>query len=209
LEKNNYDAFTAHFDIFSADGRFKQLPLYAASHLLAQGYGYSAEGDTLCASMVAAAHTLGEGGANFTEMYAMDFERKAIIFCHAGEGNWATHSRNKPPRLIDRYLGEGGLENPPTFIFTPEPGPATLVSLLSLGGGKFRLIVAAGEILPKNDLRYCEMPYFFWSPYCGVEPCVEAWLRSGGAHHEVINLGDLRRRWKFLCDILGIEYYEI
>jgi L-arabinose isomerase len=209
LEQNNYDAFTAHFDLFAADGRFKQLPLYAASQLLAEGYGYAAEGDSMCASMVAAAHTLGEGNANFTEMYAMDFEKKAIIFCHAGEGNWASHRRDVKPRLIDRYLGEGGLENPPTFIFTPEPGPATLTSLVSLGGKKFRLVAAQGEILSKNDLRRCEMPYFFWRPQSGVEPCVEAWLRAGGTHHEVISLGDMRQRWKMLCGMLQIEYCEI
>jgi L-arabinose isomerase len=209
LDWNHYDAFTAHFDIFAADGRFKQLPLYAASQLLAEGYGYAAEGDSVCASLVAAAHTLGMGGANFTEMYGMDFNQQAILFCHAGEGNWAIHRRDVKPRLIDRYLGEGGLENPPTFIFTPRIGPATLVSMVSLGDRKFRLIVTQGEILAKNDLRRCEMPYFFWRPRNGVEPCVEAWLRLGGTHHEVINLGDLRRRWQMLCDMLRIEYCEI
>lgn len=209
LGQNHYDAFTAHFDIFAADGRFRQLPLYAASMLLAEGYGYAAEGDSVCASMVAAAHTLGAGGANFTEMYGMDFKQQAILFCHAGEGNWTTHRLDVKPRLIDRYLGEGGLENPPTFIFTPRVGPATLVSLVSLGGGKFRLVAALGETLDKNDLRRCEMPYFFWRPNSGMESCVEAWLRLGGTHHEVINLGDLRPRWKMLCDMLGIEYYEI
>ncbi|GHV70585.1 L-arabinose isomerase [Spirochaetia bacterium] len=209
LEQNRYDAFTAHFDLFAADGRFKQLPLYAASHLLAEGYGYAAEGDSMCASMVAAAHTLGAGGANFTEMYGMDFKQQAILFCHAGEGNWSTHREDIKPRLIDRYLGEGGLENPPTFIFTPRVGPATLVSLVSLGGGKFRLVAAQGEMLDKNDLRRCEMPYFFWRPRNGVEPCVEAWLKQGGTHHEVISLGDLRPRWKMFCDMLKIEYCEV
>ena len=209
LEQNHYDAFTAHFDTFAADGRFRQLPLYAASHLLAEGYGYAAEGDSVCASLAAAAHTQGAGGANFTEMYGMDFKRQAILFCHAGEGNWSIHREDVKPRLIDRYLGEGGLENPPTFIFTPRPGTATLVSLVSLGTGKFRLVAALGEILPDNNLRRCEMPYFFWRPKSGVEQCVETWLRLGAPHHEIINSGDLRRRWKMFCDMHMIEYCEI
>lgn len=209
LQENEFDAVTAHFDIFAADGRFKQLPLYAASQLLAEGYGYAAEGDSVCASMVAAAHTLGDGDANFTEMYAMDFDKQAIIFCHAGEGNWATHREDIRPRLIDRYLGEGGLENPPTFIFTPKVGRATLTSLVSVEGGKMRLLVATGEILAKSDLQNCEMPYFFWKPDSGIESCVEAWLRNGGTHHEVINIGDVSARWRMLCDMLDIEYVQV
>lgn len=209
LEEKGYSAYTAHFDQFADDARFKQLPLYAASNLLAEGYGYAAEGDYTCASMVAAAHALGSADANFTEMYTMDFAKQAIIFCHAGEGNWATHNRDKNVRLIDRYLGEGGLSNPPTHIFTPQPGRATLTSLVYAGNGKFRLVLALGDILPKNDLTGCEMPYFFWRPDVGLEKCVESWLTLGGTHHEVINLGDLSTRWQMLCKMLGVEYMEV
>ena len=209
LEDQEMQAFTAHFDQFSDDKRFKQLPLYAASNLLAEGYGYAAEGDFMCASMVAAAGALGNNDANFTEMYTMDFVKKAIIFCHAGEGNWATHRKDMKVRLIDRYLGEGGLENPPTHIFTPEVGRATLTSLMYKGEGKYGLVLAMGDMLPKSDLIGCEMPYFFWRPDVGVEACVEGWLKNGGTHHEVINLGDVKRRWQMLCNMLGVEYIEV
>lgn len=209
MQDKGFDAVTAHFDQFADDGRFKQLPLYAASNLMAEGYGYAAEGDAMCASMVAAAHTIGNNDANFTEMYTMDFEKDAIIFCHAGEGNWATCRSDMKPKLIDRYLGEGGLENPPTPIFTPQFGAATLTSLVALEGDKFRLVVAKGDILPKSDMKRCEMPYIFWQPYSGIEKCVEGWLENGGTHHEVINLGDVTNRWKMLCKMLDIEYVEV
>lgn len=209
LVEKGLDAFTAHFDVFGDDKRFRQLPLMAASHLMAEGYGYAAEGDMMCASMVSAAHSIGDNDANFTEMYTMDFVKRAIIFCHAGEGNWNTCRNDMKPRLIDRFLGEGGLENPPTPIFTPKYGPATLTSLVALEGNKFRLVAAKGDILPKSDMKRCEMPYIFWSPDSGVEKCVEGWLSNGGTHHEVINLGDVRRRWKMLCSMLDIEYVEL
>lgn len=209
LKMHGYDAFTAHFDQFKSDGRFRQLPLYAASRLLAEGYGYAAEGDSVCASMVAAAHHLGRFDANFTEMYMLDFAKQAIIFCHAGESNWATHCEGIKPRLVDRFLGEGGLENPPTILFPMKTGPATISSLVSMGGHRFRLITALGVILPQADLKRCEMPYFFWRPDSSMETCVEGWLNAGGTHHEVINLGDLRARWKILCGILDIEYVEL
>jgi L-arabinose isomerase len=205
LEEKDYGAFTAHFDQFVADGRFRQLPLYAASNLMAEGYGYAAEGDFLCASIVAAAHAIGRNDGHFTEMYAMDFARKAILFCHAGEGNWAVCRKDRKPRLIDRYLGEGGLENPPTHLFTPQYGPATLTSLAAIQGETFRFVLARGEVLSKPELQRCEMPYFFWRPNSGVELCVESWLKCGGTHHQVLNLGDVGRRWEMLADMLGVE----
>jgi L-arabinose isomerase len=209
LENRGFDAYTAQFDQFAADGRFLQLPLYAASCLMADGYGYAAEGDAMCASMVAAAHTIGNNDANFTEMYTMDFTKGAILFCHAGEGNWATCRKDMKPKLIDRYLGEGGLDNPPTPIFTPQFGPATLTSLVALEGNRFRLVLAKGEILPKSDMERNEMPYFFWKPESGIETCVEAWLYNAGTHHEVINIGDVSRRWEMLCKMMDIEYVEV
>ena len=209
MDANGLDAFTAHFDIFAEDGRFKQLPLLAASHLMADGYGYAAEGDSMCAAMVAAAHCLGDDDANFTEMYAMDFKRNAIIFCHAGEGNWATHRKDVKPQIIDRFLAEGGLANPPTPRFTPEVGRATLTSLASVCGEKFRLIVAMGDMMPDNNMPNNEMPYFFWKPDCSPAQCVQKWLKNGGTHHEVINLGDISRRWEMLADMLDVECVHI
>ncbi len=205
LDERDMDAFTAQFGIFAEDGRFKQLPLLAASHLLADGYGYAAEGDCLCAAMVAAAHCLGDDNANFTEMYTMDFKRDAIIFCHAGEGNWATHRTDVRPQIIDRFLAEGGLSNPPTPRFTPRVGRATLTSLAPVCGDKFRLLICNGDMLPDNNMINNEMPYFFWRPDCGAGKCVESWIRNGGTHHEVINLGDVSRRWEMLADMLDVE----
>lgn len=209
LETNQYDGFTAHFDLFGQDGRFRQLPLYAASKLMGEGYGYAAEGDVICAAMVKAGHILGNGPANFTEMYMMDRKTEAILFCHAGEGNYKSADEKEKPRLIDRYLGEGGLENPPTILFLPKAGRAVLVSLVSVKGERFRLVVSKGEILDKGDLDRCEMPYFFFRPDTGVKNCVEAWLKQGGTHHEVICPGDVSNRWKMLCSMLDIEYVEV
>ena len=61
------------------------------------------------------------GRANFSEMYMMDFARDAILLCHAGEGNWALCRKDRKPFLMDRVFLEGGLSNPPTPIFCPEP----------------------------------------------------------------------------------------
>ena len=128
LETNGYAGYTAHFEEFGADGRFTQLPLLAASSLMADGYGYAAEGDATAAMWMAAMVALC-GEADFSEMYMMDLPREAILMCHAGEGNWAMCRHDRKPFLMDRVFNEGGLSNPPTPIFCPEPGPVGVMSL--------------------------------------------------------------------------------
>ncbi len=207
LEEHQYAGYTAHFEEFGADGRFSQLPLLAASSLMADGYGYAAEGDASCAMLGAAMHRLC-GLSNFSEMYMMDLPRNAILFCHAGEGNWQAARKDKKPFLANRVFGEGGLSNPPTPLFTPQPGPCAVMSLAYLNGG-FRLVYAEGEVLDKCDLTRCDMPYMFFAPKSGVQNCVRAWMEAGGTHHEVVVYGEYKNRIRLFCRLLGIELAEV
>ena len=128
---------------------------------------------------------------------------------HMGEGNWKVARKDRPVKLIDRELGIGGLGNPPTAVFMAEPGPATLASLVALGGEKYRLVVAFGEILDTEELPAIEMPYFQFKPLNGVRKCLDRWLKHGGTHHQCLNLGDNRGTWQLFCEYLGIEYAEV
>ena len=206
LEQNGYAGYTIHFDEFGADGRFTQLPFLAASSLMAEGYGYAAEGDATTTALGAIMNRLC-GESNFSEMYMMDFARKAILLCHAGEGNWATAASK--PYLMDRIFNEGGLSNPPTPVFTPRPGRAAVLSLVHEGGENFKLVMAQGEILPDHDLTRCDMPYMFFRPDSGVEACVTRWLGEGGTHHETIVLGEHAARIRLWCRLCGIVLVEL
>lgn len=208
LEDGEYAGFSAHFDTFKGDGRFDQINMLAASNLMAEGYGYAAEGDTNTACMVAGAHVLDED-AHFTEMYAMDFSRGSMLMSHMGEGNWKVGRKDEPVRLANRELGIGDLDNPPTTVFRVEPGPATIVSLVHLSGEKFRLVVAQGEVLDSQKYPTIEMPYFHFKPDTGLRACNDGWLKAGGTHHQTLLRGDQRRKWQMLCRILGVEYVEV
>lgn len=205
LEQGCYDAFTLHFEVMSADGRFEFLPFLAASNLMADGYGYAAEGDAMCAAALSMAMEMTNRRATFSEMYAMDFKEQALLLCHAGEGNYAIAHTLAKPRLLNKVFNEGGLSNPPTPYFTPEPGRATIVSFAPGIGDRFRFVVSSGEILARHDLGGCEMPYMFFRPDCGMERCVEGWLCNGGTHHEVITLGDTVGLWKMIASMSGID----
>jgi L-arabinose isomerase len=208
LVEGGFGAYTAHFDAIGEDGRFRRLPLAAASTLMAKGYGYAAEGDVLTACLVSAGHTL-IGDAHFTEMYAMDFPSDSVLMSHMGEGNWKIARSDRPVKLIKRPLGIGRLEDPPTFLFQYQPGPATLATLVSLEGERFRLVVAEGENLDTQELPALEMPYGQFRPASGVRACLNGWLAAGGPHHEVMNLGHHAAAWRDFCNMAGIEFVQV
>jgi L-arabinose isomerase len=208
LDERGYRAYSTHFDAIGEDGRFARLPLAAASALMAEGYGYGAEGDALAAAMVYAGHQL-IGDGHFTEMYAMDFPSDSILMSHMGEGNYAIARTDRPVRLIKRSLGIGRLADPPTFLFQYRPGPATLASLVSLGGERFRLVVAEGENLDSAELPALEMPYGQFRPASGLRECMNAWLANGGTHHMVMNLGHHAADWRDFCLLAGIEFVTV
>ena len=208
LRERGFGAYSAHFDAIGEDGRFTSLPLAAASTLMAKGYGYGAEGDVLTACLVSAGHEL-IGDAHFTEMYAMDFPSESVLMSHMGEGNWKIARSDRPVRLIKRPLGIGRLGDPPTFLFQYQPGPATLASLVSLGGERFRLVVAEGENLDSPELPALQMPYGQFRPASGLRTCLNGWLASGGTHHEVMNLGHHAASWRVFCQLAGIEFIQV
>jgi L-arabinose isomerase len=208
LEAGGYSGFAIHFEPVGKDGRFNQLPLLAASDLMADGYGYGAEGDTNSTALLCASQSL-IGEAHFSEMYAMDFELGSVLISHMGEGNWKVARRDRPIRLIDRELGIGGLGNPPTAVFSAQPGRATTASLVPLEGDLYRLVVGTGEVLDTPELSKVEMPYFHFRPDGDLKDFMNSWLHNGGTHHFCTNLGEHVPRWRYLAELLDIDFVEI
>ncbi len=208
LQEGGYAGFTFHFDSLGGDGRFRQLPLLGASNLMADGYGFAAEGDVNTASLMCAAQTMC-GDAHFSELYAMDWELQSVLVSHMGEGNWRIARRDRPIRLIDRPLGIGGLENPPTPVFAAEPGPATTAALVQIDGERMRLVVGYGTVLDTPELPKVEMHHFHFRPDAGLEPFMDRWLELGAPHHFVTTLGDHRSRWRVFAEQLALEHEEI
>lgn len=208
LVAHGYSGVSVYFNAPADDGRFRQLPLLAASNLMAKGYGYGGEGDVLSTVLVTIGHLL-RPDATFTEMYAMDFARGSILMSHMGEGNWKIARPDRPVRLVDRPLGIGGLDNPPTTVFSAQPGPATLATLVTRPAGGFRLILSKGEILDTEEMANVEMPYYHYRPDTGVAACLNGWLTHGGSHHQCLHLGDVEAEWRLFCELTGIEFVRV
>ena len=139
----------------------------------------------------------------------MDFKLGSVLISHMGEGNWKVARHDRPVRLIDRELGIGGLGNPPTAVFSAEPGPATTASLVPLEGEAYRLVVGTGEVLDTPELSKVEMPYFHFRPEGDLKEFMNSWLHNGGTHHFCTNLGEHVPRWRYLAELLDIDFVEI
>ncbi|PKL22491.1 MAG: arabinose isomerase [Spirochaetae bacterium HGW-Spirochaetae-4] len=208
LIENRFNGFSANFGVFAEDGRFKQINMLAASNLMAKGYAYSNEGDVHTAALVGAGHTL-VGDAHFTEMYSLDYEKDSALMSHMGEGNWKIARKDRPIKLIDRELEIGGLDNPPTVVFSAQPGPGTLVSLAPLDDVDYRLVICNGSILDTPEYKNVPMTYFHFKPDTGIRSAMDNWMRYGGTHHQTLTLGTHGRRWEMLCDMLKIAYEKV
>lgn len=208
LDQNGYNAFTANFNAFKDDGRISQLPILGASNMLAKGYGYAAEGDVHIMAVTMMGHLI-DKNPHFTEMYSLDFKRDATFLSHMGEGNWKVARKDRRIKLIDRPLDIGDRDNPPTPIYSAEPGLGTIVSLVPVEGNHFRLVVSPGTILDTEELPNMRMNYTFFRPNTGVKSAMNNWLRYGGTHHQVLFMGDVTNKFKMLCHITGIEYVEV
>lgn len=204
-QKFNYDGFSANFNVYREDDRFKQLPILGASNMLAKGYGYSAEGDIHILICTLIGHLISIN-PHFTEMYSLDYERDAAMLSHMGEGNWKVARKDRPIKLIDRPLDIGDRDNPPTPVFSGEPGEATIISLVAIKGDKYRLVVSIGEVLDEPEIPGMLMNYTFFRPYTGIRSSMTEWLRKGGTHHQVMIQGNPCRKLEMLCNILKIEY---
>ena len=208
LSKKNYQGFSANFVVYEEDGRLDQLPILGASNMMAKGYAYSAEGDVHILALMAAGHLL-IGDPHFTEMYSLDFGRDACMFAHMGEGNWKIARKDRPVLLIDRPLDIGNRNNPPTLVFSAEPGISTAASLVAIAGDKYRLVAMRGEILDTDILPGVETSHSFFKPESGIRAAMDGWLKYGGTHHQVLWTGDHMNKLEQLCKIWDIEFVSV
>lgn len=209
LTGRGYEAFTPNFNLYQDDGRrITQLPILGASNLLANGYGYSAEGDVHAMTLTAIGHLL-IGNPHFTEMYSLDYARDATMLSHMGEGNWKVARKDRPVRLIDRPLDIGDVDNPPTPVFSAQPGIGTLATLVPVEGSQYRMLLSRGLILDTDEIPGIPMNYTFFKPDSGIRAAMDSWLKYGGTHHQVLFLGDHMRRLEQFCAILGVEHIAV
>jgi L-arabinose isomerase len=209
LARGGFHAFT---DTFEDLAGLSQLPGIAAQRLMADGFGFAAEGDWKTAALVRIAKVMSGGlggGSSFMEDYTYDFapEGPAVLGAHMLEV-CPSIAESRPSWEI-HPLSIGGKDDPVRLVFTAAPGPAVLVGLLDLGD-RFRLVLSEVELVrPPEELPRLPVARALWRPKPDFATAVEAWLRAGGPHHTVLCRAIGTEAFVDLAEIAGIELVVI
>ncbi|MBA2952945.1 L-arabinose isomerase [Nocardioides sp. MAH-18] len=185
LEAGGFGAFTTSFEDL---GALKQLPGLAVQRLMAEGYGFGAEGDWKTAILVRIANVMGiglPGGASLMEDYTYDLVAgdEKILGAHMLEV--APSLTTAKPRLEVHPLGIGGKEDPVRLVFTADPGPALVVAMSDMRD-RFRLVANAVQNIEAPDLPNLPVGRAVWKPAPDFATSAACWLAAGAAHHTVM-----------------------
>ncbi|MDT0158118.1 L-arabinose isomerase [Microbacterium sp. ARD32] len=187
LEEGGFGAFTTSFEDL---GELKQLPGLAVQRLMAEGYGFGAEGDWKTAVLVRIANVMGAGlpgGASLMEDYTYDMTPgdELILGAHMLEVSPSLTAAK--PTLEIHPLGIGGKDDPVRLVFTAHPGPAVVVALSDMRD-RFRLTANVVEnVEPRAALPKLPVGRAVWKPAPDFTTSAAAWLTAGAAHHTVMS----------------------
>jgi len=185
LAEGGFGAFTTSFEDL---GALKQLPGLAAQRLMAEGYGFGAEGDWKTAILVRVANVMGAGlpgGASLMEDYTYDLTpgEEKVLGAHMLEV--APSLTTATPRLEIHPLGIGGKDDPARLVFTADAGPAVVVALSDMRD-RFRLTANVVENIAAPDLPKLPVGRAVWRPAPDFATSAACWLAAGAAHHTVM-----------------------
>ncbi len=185
LEDGAFGAFTTSFEDL---GTLTQLPGLAVQRLMAEGYGFGAEGDWKTAILVRVASVMGAGlpgGASLMEDYTYDLVpgEERILGAHMLEV--APSLTTATPRLEVHPLGIGGKDDPVRLVFTADPGPALVVAMSDMRD-RFRLVANVVTIVEAPDLPRLPVGRAIWKPQPDFATSATCWLMAGAAHHTVM-----------------------
>jgi L-arabinose isomerase len=209
LEAGGFAAFTDNFEDL---GLLRQLPGIAAQRLMADGYGFGAEGDWKSAALlrIVKVMTAGlPGGTSFMEDYTYDLDARSGLILGAHMLELCPSIAATRPRCEIAPLSLGQREDPVRLVFNGAAGPAIVTNWLDLGN-RFRLVLNAIEVVdPPEDLPRLPVARAIWRPEPDLATSAEAWMMAGGPHHTVLSSAagpELMRMFAAMCDI---EFLQI
>jgi L-arabinose isomerase len=209
LENGGFGAFT---DTFENLGEFKQLPGIAVQRLMADGYGFGAEGDWKTAALLRSMKTMAQGldgGTSFMEDYTYHFTPKKSYVLGSHMLEICPSIAAQKPSCEIHPLGIGGKADPVRLVFNSKTGPALNASLVDMGN-RFRLIINEVEaVSPKADLPKLPVARVLWNAKPNLEVAATAWILAGGAHHTVYTQALTTEYMEDFADIAGIEIVVI
>jgi L-arabinose isomerase len=205
LEQGNFGAFTDTFEDLTG---LVQLGGIGVQRLMADGYGFGAEGDWKTAILVRVFKVMAKGlpgGTSFMEDYTYDLAASGARVLGAHMLEVCPSIAEGRPRCEIHPLSIGGKADPARLVFNAAAGPAFVATMVDMGD-RFRIISSDIEIVaPDKDLPRLPVARAVWRPLPDLRTAAEAWLIGGGAHHTVLTQAFDK---EVLCDFAEMARLE-
>jgi L-arabinose isomerase len=209
LEDGHFKAFTTTFEDLHG---LKQLPGLAVQRLMAEGYGFGAEGDWKTAALVRAMKVMGAGlvgGTSFMEDYTYDFDEESPKVLGAHMLEVCASIAGTKPSLEIHPLSIGGKADPARLVFTVSSGLAVNATLIDMGK-RFRMIVNEVDVIqPEVPLSNLPVASAVWIPRPDLKVAAKAWILAGGAHHTGFSQSVTPECLEDFAEMAGVEFLII
>jgi L-arabinose isomerase len=205
LERGGFKGFTTTFEDLHG---LKQLPGLAVQRLMADGYGFGAEGDWKTSALLRLMKVVGEGlkgGTSFMEDYTYHLHPSGSLVLGAHMLEICESIAAGKPSLEIHPLGIGGKDDPARLVFNAPAGRALNASMIDLGN-RFRLIVNEVDVVaPPKALPKLPVARAIWKCRPDFKTACGAWIRAGGAHHTVFSYSVTSENLRDFAEIAGVE----
>jgi len=209
LQSGNFKGFTTTFEDLHG---LRQLPGLAVQRLMADGYGFGAEGDWKTCALLRAVKTMARGlagGTSFMEDYTYHLDPADSLVLGSHMLEVCESIADGRPALEIHPLGIGGKSDPVRLVFNAQAGPAINASLVDLGN-RFRLIVnEVDAISPPQPLPKLPVARAVWRCRPDFKTACASWIYAGGAHHTVYSYAANVEHLRDFAEIAGIELVTI
>ena len=209
LDRGGFTGFTDNFEDLAS---LKQLPGLATQRLMADGYGFGAEGDWKTCALVRAMKVMSAdlpGGTSFMEDYTYHLDPRQPLVLGAHMLEVCPSIAGAKPTLEIHPLGIGGKDDPARLVFTAPKGAALNASMMDLGN-RFRLLVNEVEVVaPPAELPKLPVARAVWAPKPDFKTACAAWIYSGGAHHTAFSQAVTTEHLRDFATIAGIELVAV
>jgi len=208
LVAGGFGAFTTTFEDLHG---LKQLPGLACQRLMAEGYGFGAEGDWKTAALVRLGKVMTAGrpgGVSFIEDYTYHLVKghERILGAHMLEVCPSiADSAAIRPSLEVHPLDIGGKSDPARLVFDTRPGPAVNTCLVDMGG-RMRMIVAELDVVTADHpMPKLPTARAVWIPRPDFKRGAKAWIEAGGGHHSAFCQAVSSVEWEDFAGMAGLE----
>jgi len=204
LDAGGFKAFTTCFE--NLDG-LSCLPGLATQRLMAQGFGYGAEGDWKTSAMLRIMKVMSEGldgGNSFMEDYTYNMGNPGqVLGAHMLEV-CPTIAGDKP-RVELFEFNIGVRSDVVRLLFNAKAGEALNVSPVDLGD-RFRIVI--------NEVKTIDAPHAtpklpvataLWEAKPNLAVASSAWIHAGAAHHSVYTQALTTDIMVDYAEMLGVE----